>query len=63
MEGSGKWIAGGLIGLVGIMGLFVSAHAHAGAMYYAGLAVFVLAVLILFAMLKRHYDMLQGAHS
>ena len=63
MEGTGKWIAGGLIGLVGVLGLFVSAHAHAGAFYYAGLAVFILAVLIVFAMLKRHFDMTEGAHS
>ncbi len=63
MEGTGKWIAGGLIGLVGVLGLFVSAHAHAGALYYSGLVVFALAVAILFAMLKRHFDMIEGAHS
>ncbi len=60
MEGTGKWIAGGLIGLIGVLGLFVSAHAHSGAFYYAGLAVFISAVLILFAMLKRHFDMVEG---
>lgn len=62
MEGTGKWIAGGAIGLVGVLALFVSAHAHGGGLYYAGIAVFILAVVIIFAMLKRHFDMTLGAH-
>jgi hypothetical protein len=61
MQGTGKWIAGGLIGLVGVLALFLSAHAHGDGLYYAGLAVFILAVGVLFAMLKRHYDMIEGA--
>ncbi len=63
MEGMGKWIAGAVIGLIGVLGLFLAAHAHDDALYYAGLAVFVLAVLIIGAMVKRNFDMQEGAHS
>ncbi|MGQ0675243.1 MAG: hypothetical protein ACT4N4_04045 [Rhodospirillales bacterium] len=62
MQGTGKWIAGGVIGLVGVLGLFLSASAHDATFYYLGLAVFALAVLIVGAMVKRHYDMQKGAH-
>jgi hypothetical protein len=57
MQGTGKWIAGAAIGLVAVLGLFMSANAHDAAFYYLGLAVFVLAVLVIGAMMKRHYDM------
>jgi len=63
MEGSCKWIGGGVIGIVGVLGLFLSAHSHGGAMYWVGLAVFVIAVLVIGAMVKRHFDLTEGAHS
>jgi 4-hydroxybenzoate polyprenyltransferase len=61
MLGTGKWIAGGAIGLVGVLGLFLSANAHDTTFYYLGLGVFVAAVLVIGAMMKRHYDMQEGA--
>jgi len=60
MQGTGKWIAGGAIGLVGILGLFLSAHAHGGTTYYLGLAVFVAAVAVLFFMVKHQCDLNEG---
>ena len=63
MQGTGKWIAGAAIGFIGVLGLFLAAHAHDGTFYYAGLAVFALAVLIIGAMVKRSFDMQEGAHS
>ena len=63
MQGTGKWIAGGVIGLIGVLGLFLSAHAHDATFYYVGLAVFVLSVPIVGAMVKRHFDMQESAHS
>jgi len=64
MDGSScKWMAGGIIGLVGILGLFASAHAHDTAFYILGLAVFAIAVLVIGGMIKRHFDMTGGAHS
>ena len=62
MQGTGKWIAGGVIGLIGVLGLFLSAYAHDATFYYVGLAVFVLSVLIVGAMVKRHFDMQESAH-
>jgi len=61
MQGSGKWIGGGIIGVVGILGLFLSAHSHGGAMYWVGLLIFVVAVLVIGAMVKRHYDLTETA--
>jgi hypothetical protein len=61
MQGTGKWIAGAAIGLVGVLGLFMSANARDTTFYYLGLAVFVLAVLIIGAIVKRHYDVQENA--
>ena len=63
MQGTGKWISGAVIGLIGILGLFVSAHSHGGGAYWVGIAVFVIAVLVIGAMVKRHFDLTEGAHS
>jgi hypothetical protein len=56
-----KWIAGGVIGLIGVLGLFFAAHAHSTTPYVLGILVFVVCVLVIFAMLKRHFDMQGGA--
>lgn len=63
MQGTGKWIAGGMIGLIGILGLFLAAKSHDATFYYAGLAVFALAVLIIGAMVKRGFDLEEGARN
>lgn len=62
MQGTGKWIGGAVIGLIGVLGLFLSAHAHDATFYGLGLAIFVVAVLVIGAMIKRHYDLAEGAH-
>jgi hypothetical protein len=61
MEGTGKWIGGGIVGVIGILGLFLSAHAHGGTTYYLGIAVFVVAVLAIGAMVKHHFDLTERA--
>jgi hypothetical protein len=63
MQGTCKWIGGAIIGLIGILGLFLSAHAHGDTAYYLGLAIFVIAILAIGAMVKRHFDLTEGAHS
>jgi len=63
MHGTCKWIGGGVIGLIGVLGLFLSAHAHDSTFYMLGLAIFVIAVLVIGAMIKRHFDLTEGAHS
>ncbi len=61
MEGSCKWIAGGVIGLIGILGLFLSAHAHDTTFYWLGIGVFLVAMAVIFFMMKRQFDLSEGA--
>jgi hypothetical protein len=56
MEGTGNWILGGFVAILGLVGLSFAAHAVDGAIYYAGLMVFVFAVLFIMAQLKYHFD-------
>ncbi|MCC6470527.1 MAG: hypothetical protein IT563_19580 [Alphaproteobacteria bacterium] len=62
MQGTCKWFGGAAIGLIGLLGLFLSAHAHDATFYGLGLAIFVVAVLVIGAMVKRHFDLAEGAH-
>jgi hypothetical protein len=58
MEGTGKWIWGGLVALFGVIGLFVSARAGAeeAVAYYGGLAFFIFAVLFILLLMKKGFD-------
>lgn len=49
-----NWVIGGVIGLVGILGLFLSSAAKDGAFYLFGLALFGFAVLFAFALIRRN---------
>ena len=64
MRGTGRWILGGVVGIVGILGLFLAANAHGVAEYYwIGLGLFVLATLYLFLLVKNSYDRLDRMHA
>jgi hypothetical protein len=52
---------GGVVSLVAIVALFMSAKAHDQAIYYSGLAIFVACVLFVFLQIKRAYDKADGA--
>ena len=58
MEGTGKWIWGGMVALFGIIGLFVSARAgeEEAVAYYGGLAFFIFAVLFVLVLIKKGFD-------
>jgi hypothetical protein len=58
MQGTGKWISGGLVALFGIIGLFVSARAggEEAVAYYGGLVFFVFAVLFILLLVKKGFD-------
>ena len=58
MGGIAKVLGSGVVGLVGLAGLFVASNAHDGGMYHAGLLIFVLAVFYIFWQIKRHMDAL-----
>lgn len=56
MEGTGRWIFGGVFVLVAILGLALSAAAKDQVMYVVGLVVFAFAVLFVFGLMKRSFD-------
>jgi membrane protein YdbS with pleckstrin-like domain len=62
MGNIGGWILGGLIAAVGLIALFMAAHADDGLMYYVGLIVFVFAVLFNFGLIHR-YTKHEASHS
>jgi hypothetical protein len=63
MEGTGKWIWGGMVALFGVIGLFVSARAgeEEAVAYYGGLVFFVFAMLFILMLIKKSFDH-QEAH-
>ncbi len=56
MEGTLKWIACGLIGVVGIFGLFLAANAQDRGIYAFGLALAAFAIIYVFAQMKQGFD-------
>ncbi len=63
MEGTGKWIGGGAIGLLGIFGLLAASRAADPAFLYGGWLVAIAAVVVLFLAIKGHYDRLERARA
>ena len=56
MQGTGIWLLGTLIGLLGLIGLLLAAHAVDGAMYVVGLLFFLFAVSFDGWLIKQSYD-------
>jgi hypothetical protein len=57
MAGTDKWIWGGLVGVFGLIGLFVASNAAAGSVgYWGGLAFGTFAVLFIFFLVKQAMD-------
>lgn len=56
MEGTGRWIFGGVFVLVAILGLALASAAKDTVMYVVGLLVFGFAVLFVFGLMKRSFD-------
>ncbi len=61
MIGTGKWIAGGLLGLLGILGLFMSANAADAQFYYLGIGVFVTCVGAIMLMVHTSFNAVERA--
>jgi hypothetical protein len=49
----GNWVAGAVLGLVGLFGLILASRAHEGALYVLGLVIFLIAVLLIFGLIAR----------
>jgi hypothetical protein len=56
VEGTGNWIFGGVVAVLGLIGLFVAAHAHGEVFYWAGIALFVFSALLVMATIKTGFD-------
>ena len=56
MAGTGKWIVGGVVSLLGLIGLFLAANAKDDGIYLFGLILALFAVLYVFASIKRAFD-------
>ncbi len=57
-----RWLLGGFLLLLGLIGLVAAAGAKAGGIYYAGLGLFGLAILLIGYLVKRHYDEAEQPH-
>lgn len=63
MQGTFAWIAGGVVAVIGLLGLFLSARAVDLGFAGFGLALFIFAVLYIFLQIKGAFDRLEaGRH-
>lgn len=56
MEKTMPWVVGTLVGLGGILGLFLASGAADSGIYLFGIALFVFAVLFVFSRIKNAFD-------
>jgi hypothetical protein len=59
----GSFVWSGAVAIMGLVALFIAAHAGHGVAYYGGLTFFVFAVLFIFLMIKHGYDKAEGVGS
>ncbi|WP_448204049.1 hypothetical protein [Azospirillum sp. sgz302134] len=56
MEGTGRWIVGGVLGLLAFLGLLAASRAADEAFYYGGWILAIGSVVAIFYMVVKHYD-------
>jgi uncharacterized membrane protein YjjP (DUF1212 family) len=56
MAKTGKWIVGGIVSLLGVIGLFLAANAKDNGIYLFGFAIAAFAIVYIFAAIKQSYD-------
>jgi hypothetical protein len=56
MADMGKWIVGGIVSLLGLIGLFLSANAKDNGIYLFGFAIAAFAIVYVFGAIKQSYD-------
>jgi hypothetical protein len=62
-EGTGRWLLGFVLAVVSLVALFLASRAHGDPMYYAGLVVFLICIVAIWAIIKQAYDQADsGAH-
>jgi Zn-dependent membrane protease YugP len=56
MRGTTRWLAGAMVALLGLVGLFMSSGARDNAVYLFGLGLFAFAVLFIFSQVRQAFD-------
>lgn len=56
MQGTAKWIASGIVGVLGIFGLFLAANAGDRGFYLFGVGLAAFAVVYISAQMKQSFD-------
>jgi len=56
MNNIGRWVTNGIIGVIGLIGLFVASRAADSTFYVIGLIVFAIAVAAIFYSIRRAFD-------
>ena len=56
MANTGKWVVGGVVSLLGVIGLFLAANAKDNGIYLFGFAIAAFAIFYVFAAIKHSYD-------
>lgn len=63
MSDTGNWCVGALIGVLGLVGLFLASRAVDDALYIFGLALFGFAILFIFGTIRRAFDEAEAAEA
>jgi hypothetical protein len=61
MQATLIWIGSGVVALLGIVGLFLSANARDNGIYLFGLTLFVFALVFIFRQIKDAFDRAEAA--
>ncbi|HYD32306.1 MAG TPA: hypothetical protein VEB64_15800 [Azospirillaceae bacterium] len=61
MSNTGRWIAGGVLGLTALLGLFLASRAADEEFYFLGWFLFISGVVLIFVLIKRSHDLLDQA--
>ena len=61
MQASLIWIGSGIVALLGVVGLFLSASARDTGIYLFGLALFAFAIIYIFRQIKDAFDRAESA--
>lgn len=56
MEGTGKWITGGVLGFMAFIGLLAASRASDEAFYYGGWLLAIGCIATIFMMVTKHYN-------
>ncbi len=59
IDNGGKWIFGGIMALLSLVGLFLASRAVDATFYWTGLAFFLFGILVIFGLIGRAYE---GSH-